>query len=147
MAFDLAFRQLSDEFNDLLPQFKCGRDSLDSFLADDAPAFQKYALTSTTLVFVQGDPAIAGFFSLSSDAVKLSTYEAGGLGLPFEAEIKYFPSVKITKFAVHQKHQRSGLGLQLIQSIEGLVYADGSGSVATRLLTVDAVNEADVLAF
>ena len=84
---------------------------------------------------------------VSTDAVKLSTYEAGGLGLPFEAEIKYFPSVKITKFAVHQKHQRSGLGLQLIQSIEGLVYADGSGSVATRLLTVDAVNEADVLAF
>lgn len=147
MAFDLAFRALTDEYLELLPPFDCGRENLGAFLADDAPEYHKHGLTHTTLVFVQGDPAVAGFFSLSSDSVNLSTFETGELGLPFDAPIKFFPAVKITRFAVHLKYQRSGLGLQLIDSIEGLVYADGSSSIATRLLTVDAVNEPDVLAF
>ena len=147
MAFDIAFRALTDEFVDRLPAFKCGRESLDAFLLDDAPSYHKHGLTHTTLVFVEGDPAIAGFFCLSSDSVNLTTYEAGELALPFEAPLKFFPAVKITRFGILLKHQRAGLGLQLIEAIEGLVYADGSSPVATRLLTVDAVNEDDVIAF
>ena len=146
MAFEVAFRQLSQEHLQSLPAFQCGRAALEGFLVEDAHNFHKYGLTNTTLVYVQGDNAIAGYFSLSSDAVKLTTFEAGELGLPFDVEIKYFPAVKITKFAVHSKYQRAGLGLQLIDAIEGMVYADGK-SVATRLLTVDAVNQPDVIGF
>ncbi len=146
MAFEVVFRQLSEEHLQALPKFGCGRASLDGFLVEDAHNFHKYGLTHTTLVYVQGDDAIAGYFSLSSDAVKLSTFETGELGLPFDAEISYFPAVKITKFAVHTKYQRAGLGMQLVNAIQGLVYADGR-SVATRLLTVDAVNKPDVVAF
>jgi ribosomal protein S18 acetylase RimI-like enzyme len=147
LAFDVVFRALSDEYLALLPQFDCGRKNLNAFLVEDAPEYHKHGLTHTTLVFVQDDSSIAGFFSLSSDSVTLSAFEAGELGLPFQAEIKFFPAVKITRFAIQGKYQRSGLGLQLIDAIEGLVYADGSSSVATRLLTVDAVNEDDVIAF
>ena len=147
MAFELAFRPLSQEHTAHLPAFNCGRKNLNSFLVEDAPGFHDHGLTSTTLVFVQDDPTIAGYFSLSSDAVRLSAFETGELGLPFHTEIRFFPAVKITRFAISEKYQRKGLGLQLIDAIEGLVYADGSSSVATRLLTVDAINERDVLDF
>lgn len=146
MAFEVAFRQLTSEHKESLPHFKCGRDSLNAFLCEDAVDFHEHGLTHTTLVYVAGDNEIAAYFSLSSDAVRLTTSEEGDLGLPFYAEIKYFPAVKITKFAVHEKYRRNGMGLQLLDAIQGLVYADGS-AVATRILTVDALNEEDVLAF
>jgi GNAT superfamily N-acetyltransferase len=146
VAFEIAFRQLSPELQPSLGRFSCGRDSLDEFLRDDALDFHRYGLTHTTLVFVQGDDEIAAYFSLSSDGIRLSPVETFELGLPFDAEIKYFPAVKITKFAVCRRYQRSGLGMQLIDAIEGLVYADGK-AVATRILTVDAINEPDVVAF
>jgi GNAT superfamily N-acetyltransferase len=126
LAFELAFRQISEEHLPALPAFACGRESLEEFLVEDSYNFHKYGLTNTTLVFVQGDVAVAGYFSLSSDAVKLATFEEGELGLPFSTEIKYFPAVKITRFAVHTQYQRAGMGMQLIDAIEGLVYSDGN---------------------
>lgn len=147
MSFEgLVFRELTPAHQPELPKFSCGRESLDGFLKDDACNFHTYGLTHTTLVYMEGDPVVAAFFSLSSDALRLSTFEAGELGLPFDAEIAYFPAVKITRFAVNKKYQRSGMGQQLVNAIQGLVYAEGT-SVATRILTVDAVNKPDVIDF
>ena len=144
MAFEVVFRQLPEDFQQ--QQFDCGRASLNEFLWEDACGFHKYGLTHTTLVYVQGDEALAAYFSLSSDGIRLSTFEAGELGLPFDAEIKYFPAVKITKLAVAVRYQRSGLGKQLLDAIQGLVFGDDR-PIATRVLTVDAINEPDVVAF
>lgn len=144
MAFELVFREWSPEQAELCGRFTCGRDSLNEFLRDDASNFQKYGLSNTTLVFVQGDAEIAGYFSLSSASLRLTTMEAGELGLPFEAEIKFFPAVKITKLAVATKYHRRGMGEQLVEAIEGLVYGK---AIATRILTVDAINEPEVLSF
>lgn len=91
-----------------------------------------------------GDEKIAGYFSLSSDGVRLTTFEMGELGLNFEVELSFFPAVKITRFAISGKYQRAGLGLHLIKTIEGIAYTD---YVAARVLTVDAFNAEDVLNF
>lgn len=127
-----------------LAQFVCSREELRAFLLEDAIDYSRQRLTETAVAFINDDPIPAGYFSLSADGLPLADPEKVDLGLPFECSITYFPAVKITKLAVRTDLQRQGLGKAFLNLIEGLAY-DSDFSV--RLLTVDAVNEPDVIGF
>jgi len=143
--FNLALRYIQEVPNEVLNGFTCGRTQLDSFLKEDARQYQDLGLTTTVLAFVDGYDGIAGFFSLSADAVLLRNseqFELGLLGINFP--IKYIPAVKITKLAVSCSLQNQKIGHQLINLICGLTSIN---DIAIRLLTVDAVNTPGVIAF
>lgn len=118
----------------LYKDFCCDRPELNEFLVEDAMYFHEQNLTNTTIVKL--DDKMVGFFSLSSDAIRLSTSEKGDLALNDEYQINYFPAVKITKLAVATEFAGKGIGRYLINMIEGLIY---DLPLAVRFLTVDAI--------
>ena len=127
-----------DEF----AKFECSRVDLNEFLYEDALAYHEYGLTHTTLVIDQDD--ILGFFSLSADALQLTKSEVMDLGLDRHIPISYFPAVKLTKLAINQRYAGQGLGSLLLSMIDGIVF---NLQVATRFITVDAVNQPEVIQF
>lgn len=145
MSFEtFAFRRISQELLETSRKFTCGKASLDSFFLEESLDFDKHGLTFTTLVFGDGDPCALAYFSLSSDAIKLSGVEKEELGLPFQPHISYFPAVKIARFAVAANRQSEGIGAHLLQLIQGLVFSD---HIATRLITLDADNDPRTIEF
>ncbi|CAE6880503.1 GNAT family N-acetyltransferase [Paraburkholderia domus] len=141
---EIALRKIYEVDRDALAGFTCGRDELDQFLTQEAHDYSDHGLTETVVAFTGSDASPAAFFSLSADGLKLEQSEQFELGLPFDCPILYLPAVKITKLAVRGDVQSSGLGATLIKIIEGLAF---NGSVAVRLLTVDAVNNPRAIDF
>lgn len=140
----LVLRHIRDVEDDVLRQFSCGRDLLDNFLHEDARAYDAHGLTDTTVVFLDGQQNPVAYFSLTADSVRLNDFEQGELGLPFNVPITYYPAVKVTKLAVASGLQSSGIGEALVALISGIV---AGAPFAVRLLTVDAVNQPNVMAF
>jgi len=140
----LVLRYIRDVEDDVLLKFSCGREQLDIFLREDARAYDAHGLTNTSLVFVKGQQSPVAYFSLTADSVRLNDFEQGELGLPFNVPITYYPAVKITKLAVASGQQSKGIGETLIALIGGTVAV---APFAVRLLTVDAVNVPQVIAF
>jgi len=143
-AEQLSLRHIRDVEDEVLKQFSCGRQQLDDFLIEDARDYDAYGLTSTVLVFLVGVSAPVAYFSLTADSVHLSGGERTDLGLPFDAPISFYPAVKLTKLAVAQAVQSHGLGKYLVDLICGIA---SDAPFAVRLLTVDAVNQNQVLQF
>jgi GNAT superfamily N-acetyltransferase len=141
---DIALRKIYEVEQGALEGFTCGREELDQFLTQEAHNYSEHGLTETVVAFAGSDTNPAAYFSLSADGLKLESSEQFELGLPFDCPILYLPAVKITKLAVRQDVQSNGLGATLIKVIEGLAF---NGSVAVRLLTVDAVNNPKAIAF
>ncbi len=135
-----------DELSDLIQEFDCGDHELNAFLAEEALPYQQHGLTFTYLVFNKEVSAanLVGFYSLSSDSLRLEGVELTELGLPFEAPLLFFPAVKLTKLAVTEHIQSAGLGAHLIKLIVGSVFTT---QAAVRLITVNAVNRRRTLAF
>jgi GNAT superfamily N-acetyltransferase len=147
MAVDvskISFRQIQDVEDEVLKQFSCGRSQIDDFLHEDARDYDIHGLTNTVVVFHADVSGPIGYFSLTADSVHLSSGERTDLGLPFNAPISYYPAVKLTKLAVIERMQRSGVGEYLIDLICGIA---SSAPFAVRLITVDAVNHGRVLSF
>ncbi len=133
-------------FSALIQEFDCGDEDLNAFLAEEALPYQTHGLTFTYLVFNKEISAanLLGFYSLSSDSLKLEGVELTELGLPFEAPLSFFPAVKLTKLAVTQNIQSGGLGAHLIKIIVGSVF---STHAAVRLITVNSINRPRTLGF
>jgi GNAT superfamily N-acetyltransferase len=143
-ASKITLRHIQDVEDGVLKQFACGRPQLDDFLREDAVGYDQHGLTRTVVVFYQDISAPIGYFSLTADSVHLSGGERADLGLPFDAPISFYPAVKLTKLAVVESMQGSGIGEYLIDLICGIA---SSAPFAVRLLTVDAVNHERVLSF
>lgn len=95
---NLNFKCIDKIDSEIYKEFSCDRLELNEFLIEDALYHHQQNLTNTTLVLME--EKVVGFFSLSSDAIRLSAAEKGELALNGEFEINYFPAVKITKLAV-----------------------------------------------
>jgi len=141
---DYSLADISDVEQDALDQFTCGDDELDEFLRTEAKPYALSGITSTTVVFHNGDTVPIGFFSLSADSIKLSSMEELELGMAFQLPVPFFPAVKITKLAVRSGEQSKGIGEQMIRLIQGIVF---TFPISARLLTVNAVNRERTLAF
>lgn len=122
--------------------FDCSRAELNEFLYEDALAYHEYGLTQTTLMIHQ--KTILGFFSLSADALQLTKSEVMDLGFDRQVPIVYFPAVKLTKLAINLIHANQGLGSFLLAQIDSIVF---DFPVATRFITVDAVNQPEIIRF
>lgn len=140
----ISLRHVQDIEDESLNYFTCGRSQLDSFLSSDAKDYDKHGLTSTVVVFSVNEVCPVAYFSLTADAVRLSGSEKNDLCLPFDVPISFYPAVKITKLAVASNYQRQGVGEQLIDLIFGIV---SDTPFAVRLLTVDAVNQPEIISF
>jgi len=133
-------------FEFLVQEFDGGDPDLNAFLGEEALPYQTHGLTFTYLVFNRELSAanLLGFYSLSSDSLKLEGVELTELGLPFVAPLSFFPAIKLTKLAVSRHSQSGGLGAHLIKIIIGSVF---STHAAVRLITVNAVNNPRAIAF
>lgn len=127
-----------------LDQFTCGDPELDTFLRNEARPYSEAGITSTYLLFQNGDESPVGFFSLSADSIQLSSMEEFELGIPFQLPVSFVPAVKITKLAVRECDQSKGIGERIVRLIQGLVFGF---PMAVRLLTVNAVNRERTIAF
>lgn len=141
---DVALARVAEVPIDVLRQFACNREELQAFLHDSAIEYAEHGLTETTIAFLDGDPCVAAYFSISADGLPLSGAETFELGISFECTIRYFPAIKITRLAVRSDLQGKGLGQLMINAIQGIACA---APMSVRLLTVDAVNSPEVIAF
>lgn len=135
-------RYIDDVEQSLYQNFECNRQELNDFLIQDALDYHKDNITHTTLVFVKNK--LIGYFSLSSDALKLTPLEILEVGFNTKYPVTYFPAVKLTKLAIHKNHSGKGYGSMILKLIEGLLY---DMQLAIRFITLDAVNDEKVINF
>lgn len=138
-----------NDFLNLAKDFDCGDADLNAFLIEEALPYQKYGLTYTYLVFKKeiSPSNLIGFYSLSSDSLKLEGVALTDLGLPFNAPLSFFPAVKLTKLAVGTPNQSKGFGAHFIKLIIGSIFSSSTMHAAVRLLTVNAVNRPNTIKF
>ncbi len=123
--------------------FDCGDADLNSFLIDDAKAYQRQLLSVT--YYEETDAETVLYFSLSNDKVSNFEYtrkfwrKMKSL-FPHSKHRKDYPAVKIGRFAINHKWQHSGIGSDLLNYIK-LWMLDGN-KTGCRFITVDAYKEA-----
>lgn len=127
-----------------LEGFRCGDPNLDQFLAEYAIAYSLAGLTQTFIMIEPDCEVPVAYFSLSTDGMPLDFVERNRLSLAFDCSLSFFPSIKITKFAVREDLQSNGIGTDLIDTIGGLAHTP---NVSARLLTVDAASNPRTIAF
>ncbi len=135
-------RYIDDVDFSVYQNFECDRQELNDFLIQDALGYHQDCITRTTLVFVANE--LIGYFSLSSDALKLTNSEIFEVGFNDEYPITYFPAVKLTKLAISKNHSKKGYGSMVLKLIEGLLY---DVPLAIRFITLDAVNDERIINF
>lgn len=130
----------------VLKAFDCGKSNLNEFLRDNALEMHDSKLSSTSLVFHKDFDGLVGYFSLSNDAIPLSSFEESELGYNGETNLSAFPAVKIGRLATQRSLHRTGVGAAVMEMILGDVLGSKTLSVA-RILIVDADNDPKVIAF
>lgn len=119
-----------------LSAFTCGVTELDEWLRDHALDNQVRNL-SRTFVLVGDDGGIAGYYSLTMGGVRREDLPPRyGRGLP-RYEIGM---VLLARLAVHQDHQRQGIGRDLL--VEAIERAALAGEhAAARFIAVDPIDQ------
>ena len=79
-------------------KFDCGNNDLNDFLKEELESHREYMLTQSTLILYE-EKRIIGYFSLRTDAIKLSDNEKE----PFRTKglgHKDYPAIKIGRLAI-----------------------------------------------
>ena len=116
--------------------FDSGDDDLNEFLYKESIEYCKSNLAVVYLVFYENK--IIGYFSLSSDSVKVNK--------KLDIKLKYYPSMKIGRLAVDKKYQSGGIGTWIIWWVIGLTKKIRKSN-GIRYISVDAYNNTDTLNF
>lgn len=129
---NVQFKLLALEMN--VSEFDCGDKDLNDFLKNEANDHARTLLAKTT-VAITSEGQIAGYFALSSDAVRLTDDEKRG----FDVRKRYaeYPAVKIGRMAIDKRFQGKGIGRVLIETVAGIARND-LPNIGSRFLTVDA---------
>lgn len=130
---ELDIVKLSTGFD--LSAFNCGDEDLNSFLKDDAITYQKGSLAVTYLCLYKNQ--IVGYFSLSSDSIRLDIEEKEIMPEP-KRRLGEYPAVKIGRLAVHKR----GIGTFLIKAAIGKIAGGIIKEIGCRFVTVDAYDQA-----
>ncbi|MBI5159618.1 GNAT family N-acetyltransferase [Candidatus Micrarchaeota archaeon] len=134
---ELDIVKLSSGFD--LSLFDCGDGDLNSFLKDDALVYQGGSLSVTYLCLYKNQ--IAGYFSLSSDAIRLELEEKEVMLEP-KRRLGEYPAVKIGRLAVHKNFRNRGIGTFLIKAAIGKIAGSIIKEIGCRFVTVDAYEQA-----
>lgn len=132
---------------DLLHQFECGKPRLDGFLRDKAVFFHRERLGLTWAVMHEQCANMVAYFTLSSDALVLTSSEEADLSLTDHAELSRFPAINMGRLAVASQYQRAGVGAQVMRLALDEIRGDTGLAAAARLVVVDADNDESVLRY
>ncbi|MDO8554265.1 MAG: GNAT family N-acetyltransferase [Candidatus Micrarchaeota archaeon] len=119
--------------------FDCGDSDLNSFLKDDALLYQNGALAITYLCLHKNQ--IVGYFSLSSDSIRLDLGEKEAMSEP-KQRLGEYPAVKIGRLAVHKNFAKLGIGTFLVKVAMGKIASSILKEIGCRFVTVDAYEKA-----
>ncbi len=114
--------------------FNSGDKELNEFLTRQAFAYQEKGIAKTYLARLDG--RMVGYFSLCTDAIRLSEKEREvvfGVSKPHAD----YPAVKIARLAISEDAQRQGIGRALVRLAFGIA-GNVNHFAACRFLTVDA---------
>lgn len=120
-----------------LENFDCGDRDLNEFIRRDSFAYDEKMLAKTYVVVFRGE--IAGFFSICTDAIRLSKeerFEEFGIAKPHPD----YPAVKIARLAVSLKRKGQGIGSFMTTFAIGKAIQI-SKEAGCRYVTVDAYPE------
>lgn len=131
----------------LLEDFTCGKPRLDAFLQNKSVFFHHERLGFTWVVVHEQLADAVAYFTLSNDALTLTSAEENALGLSDHAELQRFPAVNIGRLAVATKFHKTGVSDQIMRMALDEVLGDADLSTAARLVVVDADNDASVLRY
>lgn len=125
------------------PAFDCGDDDLNEYFEKDSRQSCQ-ELTAVTYAVMQGDDTVA-FFSVLNDSLKKeevgrTSYKRATRPLPAAKQYSSLPAVKIGRLAVASKHQRLGIGCEIIDFIKA--WFTMGNKTGCRFVTVDAYRNA-----
>lgn len=129
---DIRIAPLSKIFD--ISNFDCGDGDLNEFLKKDAFGYQTKLLAKIFLIIYQ--ERVIGFFSLSTDAIKLKTDEIERKG-NLDTSLCEYPSMKIGRLAVDKNFQSKGLGHLILKIAVGTIRKI-TRSTGCRFITVDS---------
>lgn len=141
-----------DDFDilDLTPEtdlkaFKCTEGDLNEFLIDESKDYQTELLARTYLVVHKQSGAIAAFFSLLNDVIKLNETERSirnriNRKIPFCKQRNHYPAVKVGRLAVHEAFAGQGIGRYILDNVK-IIFTHGNRT-GCRFVTVDALTSA-----
>lgn len=116
------------------------------FLKNNAPKLDNIGITKTHLLIHKETNELVGYFSLSTDTVKLTLGEKSGTGLE-NVNFMSLPALKVGKLAVNKKlskrAQRKGYGAFILDIVNSYAFEILENGVACRFVTVDADIEYD----
>jgi len=126
----------SDKKHDLR-QFSCKIQDLNDFLIEESYKQKEVMLNVTYLALY--DEKIIGYFTLSSDSIKISNL-LGDYKKKFKDKdvyYKVFPAIKIGRFGIDKKFENKGLGKFLFHRIVENVFLM-SKQIGIRFITIDS---------
>ena len=127
--------------------FDCGdAEEYVSFLMDKALRLEELAITKTFVLIHNITHELIGYYSLSTDTVKLTTAEKDENNLS-EVSFMSLPAMKLGKLAINKtlsdKAKRKGYGSFVLDIVNTYAYEIIECGVACRFVTVDADIEYD----
>ncbi|GBR77418.1 hypothetical protein RDn1_077 [Candidatus Termititenax dinenymphae] len=123
--------EVSDNFS-----FDCGDQDLNEFFLKDAIPHKKELVGVTYFFYDEKNKKALCFFTVSNDAVRTDDFKDE---LPDGKKYRFYPAVKIGRFGVDKKYQRSGIGTQQMKFIKHFFTQENK--TGCRFLTVDAYND------
>ncbi|MDP3741982.1 MAG: GNAT family N-acetyltransferase [Candidatus Micrarchaeota archaeon] len=134
---ELDLVKLSSGFD--LSAFDCNDSDLNSFLKEDALTYQTSSLAVTYLCLYKNQ--VIGYFSLSSDAIRLELEEKDNLAEP-KQRLGEYPAVKIARLGVNKSFVNQGVGTFLVKAAMGKIAGVIVKEIGCRFVTVDAYEQA-----
>lgn len=133
----------SPEIGDILQySFDCGEaEEYVSFLREKALRLEELSITKTFVLIHNITNELIGYYSLSTDTVKLTTEERAENDLS-EVSFMSLPSMKLGKLAINKalsdEANRKGYGSFVLDIVNTYAYEILECGVACRFVTVDA---------
>lgn len=124
-----------------LTGFNSTSPSLNSFLVEEAPEFQRRLIGNTTCVFHVDSEKLVAYYTLSNTGIQVSASELMDLDVNTSLPLTTIPAVLIGKFALDRDFAGCGNGRNIINLAIGSIINQENVS-ATRLIVVDSVFEA-----
>lgn len=119
--------------------FHCGESALDEWLKRHAMASQASEAARVFVVTGQADSSVLAYYALA--AAQVSPEEATTRALQGQPRTRPLPALLLARFAVHEDHQRVGLGRALLRDV--LIRCVGAADVVgARVVLVHAKTEA-----
>ncbi|HIH19734.1 TPA: GNAT family N-acetyltransferase [Candidatus Micrarchaeota archaeon] len=118
-----------------LGAFDCQDEDLNEFLKKDAFSYQKNGIAQTYVCQYSNQPV--GFFSLCSDAIKLSDLEEiAEFGV--DKTHQDYPAIKIARLATSASYKGRHIGMFMVKYVIGMAL-EFSKKIGCRFVTVDSM--------